>query len=154
LLAFRSGREQRFAEAVNPCISKQWVEKAKATTRGIGLEDLTHLRERVTVQRRRRDPLHSWNFHRLRFKITYQATLKGVPVRLIDPRYTSQECSCCGHISRSNRPNQATFKCTSCGFVSHADVNAAVKMSRRAALNQPYADREAASATCTASPSL
>jgi IS605 OrfB family transposase len=86
LLVKRSGREQRFAEDVNHYISKRLVEKAKDTTRGIGLEDLTHLRERVTVQRRRRDPLHSWNFHSLRFQIVYQAALKGVPVRVVDPR--------------------------------------------------------------------
>lgn len=140
LLAKRSGRERRFAEDVNHCISKKLVEKAKDTTRGIALEDLTHIRERVTVQRRKRDQLHSWNFHSLRFKIAYKAALRGVPVRVVDPRYTSQECSCCGHISRSNRPNQSTFKCTSCGFASHADVNAAVNISRRAALNQPNAD--------------
>lgn len=140
LLAKRSGRERRFAEDVNHCISKKLVEKAKDTTRGIALEDLTHIRERVTVQRRKRDQLHSWNFHSLRFKIAYKAALRGVPVRVVDPRYTSQECSCCGHISRSNRPDQSTFKCTSCGFASHADVNAAANIRRRAALNQPNAD--------------
>lgn len=147
LLMKRSGREKRFAEDVNHCISKKLVEKAKDTQRGIGLEDLTHIRERVTVQRRRRDQLHSWNFHSLRFKIAYKATMKGVLVRAVDPRYTSQECSCCGHTSPSNRPNQATFQCTSCGFVSHADVNAAMNIGRRAAFNQPHADSVSAFAT-------
>jgi hypothetical protein len=39
-----------------------------------------------------------------------------VPVVYVDPRYTSQGCSACGHVSKKNRPNQATFACMSCGF--------------------------------------
>lgn len=134
-----SGQERRFANDVNHCISKQLVQKAKDTHRGIALEDLKGIRERVTVQRRRRDQLHSWAFAQLRAHITYKAQRAGVPVVFVDARYTSQQCSSCGHTSRSNRPNQATFRCTSCGHVSHADVNAALNIGRRAAVNPPYA---------------
>ena len=137
LLRKRSRREMRFARDVNHCISKALVEKAKDTGRGIAVEELTHIRSRVTVQRRRRDQLHSWAFADLRAKISYKAERAGIPVVAVDPRYTSQECSVCGHTSRSNRPNQATFKCQSCGFVSHADWNAAVNISRRAVVNPP-----------------
>jgi IS605 OrfB family transposase len=134
-----SGKEKRFATDTNHCISKALVRKAKDTRRGIALEDLTHIRERVTVQRRKRDQLHSWSFAQLRAHICYKAERAGVPVVLVDARYTSQLCSCCGHTSRSNRPDQATFRCVSCGFASHADTNAAVNISRRAAVNPPYA---------------
>jgi IS605 OrfB family transposase len=134
-----SGQERRFAIDVNHCISKQLVRKAKDTTRGIALEDLKGIRERVTFTRRGRDHLHSWAFADLRAKIAYKAQRAGVPVVAVDPRYTSQQCSCCGHTSRSNRPNRATFHCTSCGFVSHADVNAATNIGRRAAVNPPNA---------------
>lgn len=134
-----SGKERRFAADVNHCISKQLVNTAKGTGRGIAVEDLTHIRSRVTVGRRKRDTLHSWSFAQLRQYITYKAQRAGVPVQVVDARYTSQECSCCGHTSRSNRPNQATFKCQSCGFASHADWNAAVNISRRGAVNHPHA---------------
>lgn len=134
-----SGKEYRFASNTNHCISKQLVNTAKGTGRGIALEDLTHIRSRVTVQRRKRDALHSWSFAQLRQHIVYKAQRAGVPVEIVDARYTSQECSCCGHTSRSNRPTQATFKCQSCGFASHADWNAAVNISRRGAVNHPNA---------------
>ncbi|WP_433635182.1 zinc ribbon domain-containing protein [Nocardia sp. CA-120079] len=49
----------------------------------------------------------------------------------MDPRYTSPQCSRCGHTSRKNRPDQATFVCTSCGFAEHADVNAARNIAAR-----------------------
>ncbi len=50
------------------------------------------------------------------------------PSRLViavDPRHTSQMCSACGHIDRESRPDQATFRCTACGFELNADHNAA-----------------------------
>lgn len=150
-----SGKERRFATDVNHCISKHLVQRAKGTRRGIALEDLTHIRERVTVQRRRRDQLHSWAFAQLRACITYKAQQAGVPVVFVDARYTSQQCSACGHTSRSNRPTQATFNCTSCGFVSHADVNAAINIGRQAAVIPPYAVCVfGANPTTTASPRL
>lgn len=139
LLKKRSLKESRFAKHANHVISKQIVQKAQGSGRGIALEDLTHIRTRVTVRRRKRDDLHSWAFADLRSKIAYKAERAGIPVELIDARYTSQQCSYCGHTSRSNRPNQATFKCQSCGFASHADWNASVNISRRAAVSPPYA---------------
>lgn len=48
----------------------------------------------------------------------------GVPLVYVDPAYTSQQCSECGHIDRKNRVDQATFACRSCGALIHADDNA------------------------------
>jgi IS605 OrfB family transposase len=138
-----SGKEKRFANDVNHCISKQLVKTAKGTGRGIALEDLGGIRDRVTVRRRKRDELHSWSFRDLRTKIGYKATLSGVPVVAVNPRNTSRECLNCEHIDKANRRSQAKFKCTRCGHASHADVNAAGVISRRAALvNPPNAVRE------------
>ncbi len=46
-------------------------------------------------------------------------------VEKIKPHYTSQRCSACGQVDRDSRESQAVFRCTACGFVGHADVNAA-----------------------------
>lgn len=138
-LKFLSGKEARFAKDVNHCISKQIVNRAQGTNRGIAVEDLTDIRTRVRFPRRKRDELHSWSFAQLREYIAYKSKRAGVLVLAVDARYTSQQCSCCGHTSRSNRPNQATFHCVACGFASHADLNAARNISSRAAVNPPYA---------------
>jgi transposase len=46
-------------------------------------------------------------------------------VEKINPAFTSQRCSACGHIAAGNRESQALFCCMACGYTSNADVNAA-----------------------------
>lgn len=131
-----SGKEQRFASYHNHVISKQIVTLAKRTARGIALESLKGIRARVRLRRKQRADLHSWSFFQLQSYIAYKAKLHGVPVVMIDPRYTSQRCSCCGHVAKANRPDQATFQCVDCGFAANADTNAAKNLGR-AAVNPP-----------------
>lgn len=143
LLKKRRRKESRFAKNVNHIISKRLVEKAKGTNRGIALEDLKGIRDRITVRRSQRRQHHSWSFHDLRTKLEYKARLAGVPIALVDPRNTSRTCIKCGSIDKKNRPSQAVFCCVSCGFSGHADTIAARNISHRAdiasrvAVNQP-----------------
>jgi transposase len=71
--------------------------------------------------------------------IAYKARMAGVRVVCIDPAYTSQTCSRCGHCEKANRKSQARFLCRSCGFSAHADANAACNIARRAAVIPPNA---------------
>lgn len=107
------------------------MTEAQRTGRGIALEDLQGIRDRVRLRKPQRVTLHSWSFHQLGAFIAYKAARAGVAVIYINPAYTSQECSSCGHTDKKNRPDQATFLCTSCGFAAHADVNAARNIARR-----------------------
>ena len=146
LLRKRSRKEARFAADVNHVIAKRIVTEAERTGRGIALEDLTGIRARVRLRKPQRVTLHSWAFAQLGHYIAYKAMLAGVPVVHVDPAYTSQMCSSCGHVSKKNRPDQATFRCTSCGFAEHADVNAARNIAARGAADwaevmQPHAAR-------------
>ena len=51
----------------------------------------------------------------------------------VDPRYTSQACSKCGHTCRENRVSQSRFVCVACGHQENADLNAARNILGRAA---------------------
>lgn len=132
-----SGKEKRFATHTNHTISKRIVATAQDTGRGIALEDLSGIRDRVTVRRSQRATLHSWSFHQLRQFIDYKARRAGVPVVAIDPRNTSRTCPACGGVDKRNRPNQATFSCIQCGFSGPADYIAAGNIASRAVVSLP-----------------
>jgi len=133
-----SGKEQRFAKDVNHRISKQLVNSAKRTGRGIALENLKGIRDRIRARRNKRAELHSWSFHDLGQKILYKAALAGVPVVFVDPAYTSQRCSICGYTAKHNRTSQDSFVCRKCGHASHAGINAAVNISRLGRLSTAH----------------
>lgn len=57
-------------------------------------------------------------------QLKYKLEWKGGTLVEVDPRYTSQTCSVCGHVDALSRDGQ-TFFCTSCCYLCHADVNAA-----------------------------
>lgn len=50
----------------------------------------------------------------------------------VNPAYTSQECSKCGHTCKENRVTQSIFKCVSCGHEDNADLDAAKIIEGRA----------------------
>jgi putative transposase len=125
-----SGREKRFQQDVNHTISKTLVNKAVVSRKALALEDLTGIRDRITVRRENRYERHSWAFFQLRMYVAYKAAWASVPMRFVDPRNTSRTCSECGHCAKSNRQSQASFTCQQCGFCLHADHNAAINISR------------------------
>ena len=49
-------------------------------------------------------------------------------VEKVNPAYTSQTCSVCGHCAPENRESQAVFRCVACGHQANADVNAALNI--------------------------
>jgi IS605 OrfB family transposase len=130
-----SGKDKRFVNDINHCISKQLVKTAKDTHRGISLERLKGIRKNVkTVNKAQRSKLSSWSFYKLQSFIGYKAKEAGVPIKYINPKNTSRTCPKCGHIDKKNRPTRDLFCCTACGFSAPAD-NVASENIRRAALS-------------------
>ena len=130
-----SGRERRFKKNINHTISKALVKIAQDTQRAIALEDLKGFR--VTVRRDQRERFGKWSFDELGRFVAYKAQMAGIPAFYVDPRHTSQTCSRCGHVARSNRKSQSSFVCGQCGFSLNADWNAALNIAQRARVNVP-----------------
>ena len=114
-------RESRYQRNVNHCISKHLVQKALVGQKALAIEDLSGIRERVTVRTNQRYERLSWAFHQLRQFLEYKAAVAGVPLHIIDPRNTSRTCPACGHCAKENRRNQSEFLCKECGFHANAD---------------------------------
>ena len=134
-------KEARFRKDINHKISKQLVEKAKDTSRGIAMESLQQFFKKETVRKSYRNQRSSWSFYQLRTFVDYKAKLAGIPVILVDPRNTSKMCSKCGYIDDANRKDQAHFVCQFCGFAANADFNASLNIKQRAEVNQPIVTR-------------
>jgi IS605 OrfB family transposase len=131
-----SGKQARFQKHTNHLIPKAVVKDAERTSRGIALEELKGIRQRVTARCNQRARLGNWGFAQLSAFVLYKPKRAGVPVVLVDPRYTPRQCAACGCIDKKNRTNQATFRCVSCGHTANADVNAAINIRIRALVAQ------------------
>lgn len=117
--------ERNFAKTYNHNVSKEIVDFAlKHKCEFIKLEDLSNNSFDDKL-------LGSWGYYELQNMIEYKAERVGIKVVKVDPSYTSQTCSRCGHIDKENRPTQEKFKCTKCDFSLNADHNAAINISRK-----------------------
>lgn len=139
-----SGKERRFKRDTNHVLSKSIISKAKESDRGIALENLKGIRERTgkRLRRSQRGRHSKWAFGELRGFLEYKSRLAGVALVTVDPAYTSQACNRCGHCERANRNSRAEFVCKGCGYVAHADTNAALNVRSRAAVMRPIAAGE------------
>jgi IS605 OrfB family transposase len=139
-----SRKQSRFVRNINHCISKTIVNTAKALGLGVAIEDLKRIKK--TVRKAERQRFGQWSFYQLGQFLEYKATLAGNPLKRVNPAYTSQTCSGCGHCEKQNRKSQSKFVCEACGLSLNADINAAINIARRAlemaraAVNPPIAE--------------
>jgi IS605 OrfB family transposase len=126
-----SQRERRFISDVNHRISSQIASPQVLT----GIEDLTHIRERISTKRRDKEmrrQAEQWSFADLHEKIIYKSTIAGGYATRQDAHYSSQACPMCGHTSKANRPNKGLlFTCGACNYTLHADLVGARNMRNR-----------------------
>jgi putative transposase len=120
-----SEKEANFAKTYNNTLSRMLINIAKENKcKYINIEDLSSFKENANNW-----VLRNWSYAQLQEMITYKAEREGIIVRKVNPQYTSQCCSKCGHIDSNNRQTQADFICTSCGHELNADVNGAINIS-------------------------
>ncbi|WP_073838885.1 IS200/IS605 family accessory protein TnpB-related protein [Micromonospora sp. CB01531] len=73
LLARRRRKETRHVANINHTIAKSIVTEAARTGRGIAVEKLTGIRDRVRMRKPQRVTLHSWAFQQLGAFLIYKA---------------------------------------------------------------------------------
>jgi len=115
-------KEQRFRRDVNHTVAKQIVNSIDSGSTII-LEKLTGIRN-AKARKKQRKELNKWNFFQFEQFLKYKAMSKGIKVEYTPARYTSQKCSRCGTILKSNRKFQSLYSCKHCSFSLNADLNA------------------------------
>jgi putative transposase len=72
-------------------------------------------------------------WHAFETMLAYKLEERGGTLHKVPAAYTSLACSQCGTVDRRSRESQAVFACKHCGHIMHADINAAINISRRSA---------------------
>lgn len=124
-------KEKHFAETYCHMVSKRVVDFAvKNHAKYINVENLKGYDASDYI-------LSNWSYYKLQQYITYKADRYGIEVRKINPCYTSQVCSVCGHYEEGQRKTQSQFVCANPGCKSHefrkgmnADFNAACNIAK------------------------
>jgi putative transposase len=137
-----AGRERRLKQDCNHIISRHIVDAYSHSL--IGLEDLTHIRERTkrkhgkqASQKQRKANGHAsqWAFAELHGYLAYKALLAGSMAVKVDAYHTSQCCPRCGYTSAENRPEKGlSFVCQACHLVLHSDLVGARNVALRTLL--------------------
>lgn len=104
------------------------VKNMAASARGTKENPGRNVRQKAGLNRAILD--QGWG--ELKRQIEYKQMWRGGTVIFVNPAYTSQECSACGHVSPENRPSQELFYCEACGYTANADENAAKVVKSRA----------------------
>lgn len=123
-LASRLRRKQSCRTKLeNHRAAKTIVAFAKYHCSAITLEDLN-----LTKGAKRYANTRQWAHAQLEQFIRYKAALSGVPIIMVNPSFTSQDCSRCG--SR-NKPDGKTYSCSKCGSKTDRDANASRNIAQR-----------------------
>lgn len=94
-------------------------------------EDLTGIKQNVRkkkkITKKFNNKLQRWSYSKVLSKLTLMTEEMGLLLTRVNPAYTSQKCSLCGVINKSNRKGES-YKCA-CGNNIDADFNAAINIS-------------------------
>jgi len=88
------------------------------------LENIKNMRRNINTSRY----MSHWTYTEIYNKLEMKCEESGVQIQKTSPTYTSQRCSQCGWVRKSNRKGEQ-FKCTACGYATDADLNASVNIS-------------------------
>lgn len=121
---------------------KDWIEKT--TTKLIQTHDFMAIEDLKPSAMTRKGGAHKRALNRgilrsnwgmFRHRLESKAEIANVTVVVVNPAYTSQQCSECEHVDKENRESQAIFRCIKCGHQMNADTNAAINILHRGLAN-------------------
>lgn len=122
----------KFSKTRTEQIAWQVIRLAKEYKCNIAIENL-HFRASKFSKKVNRQ-INLIPYRKFRFALYNIAVREQILIKEIRAEYTSQMCSRCGHISKSNRRNYKQFRCIKCGFECNSDRNASVNIARRAGI--------------------
>lgn len=95
--------------------------------REVVVEDLKNVKHKSKLRKKFNNKLQRWSYPKVLEKLSHICEENGILFTKVNPKYTSQKCSCCGLIQKDNRKGER-YEC-SCGNIMDADLNAAINIS-------------------------
>jgi putative transposase len=119
--------------------ARKWAKKAVRDFDQLAVEDFRpKFLARTTMARKAADAA----IGAAKRSLTEMAAKHGRAVHLVDPAYTTMDCSACGARAKTRLLlSERTCRCAACGTVLPRDKNSAAVMLIRAGLNPAGADR-------------
>lgn len=115
------------------CLTNKAVNdffKEHSDVKDVVCEKLKNVKHKSKFSKKFNNKLQRWSYTKTLNRLEQLSETKGFRLRYINPAYTSQTCSHCGVVIKSNR-NGETYHCSVCGVELDADVNAAINILRR-----------------------
>jgi putative transposase len=120
-------KQRRRMSYENHRATRAVVDYAATHRRAVVMEKLENVRSKDSKIRGYPEK-NQWAFAQFGSMLRYKCALRGIPLIEVDPAYTSQTCSRCGSIHRSNGKQ---FICLTCGHNDHRDANSGFAIAQR-----------------------
>jgi putative transposase len=124
---------------------KQRNEYIDKELKGLNLEDIKEIvvedlkdvkkGSKGKIRKEFNNKLQRWVYRYFLNRLEQFCEVVGVQLHRVDPACTSQTCSACGDVHRSNRRGEI-FRCRSCGYTMDADYNASLNILNRYRLQE------------------
>lgn len=139
-----------YSDHIIHVISKYIVKQAMKHKSQVVLEELSsianghhHQRKKYARKTNFNRMLSRQQYQKLQEFLTYKLKLAGLPGPIfVYAAGTSIICNKCGHYDKESRLTQESFKCTSCGYETHADLNAADNIALKGFWLENYYDKK------------
>jgi putative transposase len=131
--AFKCALTER-DQLINQTVNRLDLENVKELV----VEDLKNVKykSKGKISKKFNNKLQRWSYVKVLHKLASVCEEAGIAFTKVNPAYTSQTCSKCGHTDKSSRKGKL-FDCVSCGAMLDADFNAAINIRNRAVYSRP-----------------
>lgn len=130
-----SGRRARFSRDWTRCEANEFLNNATSNNvDALAFEDLTGLKKdsqkKFFKTKKHNENMNQFDYRRMLDEILLRCNMKGIYVGDVNPMYTSQTCSQCGHVDPDSRKGDH-FHCINCDYDADPDDNASNVISQK-----------------------
>ncbi|MGZ7049775.1 MAG: RNA-guided endonuclease InsQ/TnpB family protein, partial [Methanobacterium sp.] len=94
---------------------------------------LKNIKQNINIGRKNNQNFVNIPYNLFKQKLKSKCELYGIEYVETNESYTSQRCSQCGTIDKTNRKYRGLYVCKNCGNVLNADVNGAINILKKVA---------------------